>query len=277
MSSIPDSHPLALARAYFQLTGTMPCCGLRKSFKVLDQVSAVVGPSLGVPDPSDLVPAVRAGDGAAEPTTGRALGAVSRSPRTSPRRARNSERSDARQRRRDGWRVGMATSHNSRRGRNGRSDEGGTTNRWMPGTRHSPGRSVVPPGRSGSRQPSISVHIRSVIDRRLSIWLPGPDHETRPWLGIDHGHDPTRSHNGNLRAARSPSVGAETGLTFQHIDETVDSGGTGLLKAPPSSNSTSRMSPGVPSSTGERPPGLDVAGTVEAVGKDVTPATVTIS
>jgi hypothetical protein len=24
MSSIPDSHPLALARAYFQLTGTMP-------------------------------------------------------------------------------------------------------------------------------------------------------------------------------------------------------------------------------------------------------------
>ena len=39
---------------------------------------------------------------------------------------------------------GTTTSHNSRRGHIGRSDEGGTTNRVMQGTRHSPSRSAEP-------------------------------------------------------------------------------------------------------------------------------------
>src|SRR5215218_2842896 len=69
-----------------------------------------------------------------------------------------------------------------------------------------------------------SVHVRSVEDRRLSVRLPGHEHEARPELRIDHGQRATRSENGNLRAAHPPCVGTEAGLAFQHVHEAVEVG-----------------------------------------------------
>ncbi len=69
----------------------MACC-----VALVEQVSATVAPSLSAHDPMVPARAGRAGDGAAEP--GQDPGGIARShsPRTSPRRARNSERPDAR-------------------------------------------------------------------------------------------------------------------------------------------------------------------------------------
>src|SRR5215218_3238510 len=69
-----------------------------------------------------------------------------------------------------------------------------------------------------------SVHVRSVVDRRLSVRLSGHEHEARPWLRIDHRKRATRSENGNLRAARPSCVGTEAGLAFQHVHKAIEVG-----------------------------------------------------
>src|SRR2546422_6991508 len=69
-----------------------------------------------------------------------------------------------------------------------------------------------------------SVDVRSVVDRLVSVRLPGHEHEARTGLRIFDGQRITRSENGNLRTARPTSVGAETGLAFQHVDEAVEVG-----------------------------------------------------
>src|SRR5215207_746337 len=70
-----------------------------------------------------------------------------------------------------------------------------------------------------------SVHVRPVVDRRLSVRLPGHEHEARPGLRIDYPQRATRSENRNLRAARPPCVGTEAGLAFEHVHEAVELGG----------------------------------------------------
>ena len=66
------------------------------------------------------------------------------------------------------------------------------------------------------------IHERSIVDGRLSVRLPGHEHEARSGLRIDHRKRATRSENGNLRAARSPCVGAEACLSFQQVHEAVE-------------------------------------------------------
>src|SRR5919107_820748 len=72
----------------------------------------------------------------------------------------------------------------------------------------------------GWRRPS--VHVRSVEVGHLSVRLSGHEHEARSGLRIDHRKRATRSENGNLRAARSPCVGAEACLSFQQVHEAVE-------------------------------------------------------
>src|SRR5918994_569718 len=67
-----------------------------------------------------------------------------------------------------------------------------------------------------------SVHVRSVEVGHLSVRLSGHEHEARSGLRIGHRKRATRSENGNLRAARSPCVGAEACLSFQQVHEAVE-------------------------------------------------------
>jgi len=143
-------YPLLRSRPGVVAWRGMACC-----VALVEQVSATVVPSLGAHDPLVRARVGRAGDGGAEPAPGQRCNARSRSPRTSPRRARNSGPVNARRWPRGGWRAGMETSRNSRYGRSGRSDEGGATNRRRRGTRHIPSRSAKRKCRSEARLPSI--------------------------------------------------------------------------------------------------------------------------
>src|SRR5260370_26180583 len=68
------------------------------------------------------------------------------------------------------------------------------------------------------------VHVRSVVDRPLSVWLAGHEDEPRPRLRILHGQRTARSEPSNLPAPGSKPVGAEAGLALEHVDEAVEAG-----------------------------------------------------
>src|SRR5260370_10927341 len=68
------------------------------------------------------------------------------------------------------------------------------------------------------------VHVRSVVDRPLSVWLAGHEDEPRPRLRILHGQRTARSEHSNLPALGSKPVGAEAGLALEHVDEAVGAG-----------------------------------------------------
>ncbi len=114
------------------------------------RISAVGAPSLAAHGLPVLATADRAGDGAAEQGSDRRGPAPSRSPRTSPRRARSSGPPGDRRHVRGGGRAAMATSRSTRHDRTGHTGAGGTTSPRSPGTPRSPSRSAVPAGRPRS-------------------------------------------------------------------------------------------------------------------------------
>src|ERR1700674_3937826 len=68
------------------------------------------------------------------------------------------------------------------------------------------------------------VHVRSVVDGRLPVRLPGHQHEPRSRLRLLNGQHTARSKNRNLTPPRATSVGAEAGFALQHMDEPVEAG-----------------------------------------------------
>src|SRR5690242_20311207 len=71
---------------------------------------------------------------------------------------------------------------------------------------------------------SPSVDVRAVVDGHLPKGPPRHQQEPGPRQRVDNGRRAPRSEYGNLRTARSTSVGPQGRLALEHVHEAVEVG-----------------------------------------------------